>query len=150
MRVRPDTPDGMKPKDLMGIPWRLAFALQDDGGYLRADIIWHKPNAMPESVRDRPTRAHEYSFLFSKNERYKYYREAILEPNGRNCQGNRMNALCNDEACEAIVIPSGSFAAGPSDQVQSPVFDSGEVRRGMIGPHPTSWITVMSRVSIRP
>jgi site-specific DNA-methyltransferase (cytosine-N4-specific) len=96
MGVRPDTPDGMKPKDLMGIPWRLAFALQDDGWYLRADIIWHKPNAMPESVKDRPTRAHEYLFLFSKNERYKYYREVILGPNGRNCQGNRLNALCND------------------------------------------------------
>lgn len=86
MSVRPDTPDGLKPKDLMGIPWRLAFALQDDGWYLRADIVWNKPNAMPESVKDRPTRAHEYLFMFSKNERYFYDREAVIEPNGRNCR----------------------------------------------------------------
>lgn len=86
MSVRPDTPDGLKPKDLMGIPWRLAFALQDDGWYLRADIIWNKPNAMPESVKDRPTRAHEYMFMFSKSEKYFYDRSAVLEPNGRNCR----------------------------------------------------------------
>jgi site-specific DNA-methyltransferase (cytosine-N4-specific) len=84
MDVRPNTPDGLKPKDLLGIPWRLAFALQDDGWYLRADIIWNKPNAMPESVKDRPTRAHEYLFMFTKSERYFYDREAVLEPNGRN------------------------------------------------------------------
>lgn len=84
MDVRPDTPDGLKPKDLLGIPWRLAFALQDDGWYLRADIIWHKPNAMPESVKDRPTRSHEYLFMFSKEEKYYYDRLAILEANGRN------------------------------------------------------------------
>lgn len=86
MSVRPDTPDGLKPKDLMGIPWRLAFALQDDGWYLRADIVWNKPNAMPESVKDRPTRAHEYLFMFSKSERYFYDRHAVIEPNGRNCR----------------------------------------------------------------
>jgi site-specific DNA-methyltransferase (cytosine-N4-specific) len=86
MSVRPDTPIGLKPKDLMGIPWRLAFALQDDGWYLRADIIWNKPNAMPESVKDRPTRAHEYLFMFSKSEKYFYDRTAVIEPNGRNCR----------------------------------------------------------------
>ena len=84
MSVRPDTPDGLKPKDLLGIPWRLAFALQDDGWYLRADIVWNKPNAMPESVRDRPTRSHEYLFMFTKSERYFYDRATILEENGRN------------------------------------------------------------------
>ncbi len=84
MNVRPDTPEGLKPKDLLGIPWRLAFRLQEDGWYLRSDIIWHKPNAMPESVKDRPTRAHEYVFLLSKNEQYYYDRTAILEVNGRN------------------------------------------------------------------
>jgi site-specific DNA-methyltransferase (cytosine-N4-specific) len=82
MSVRPDTPDGLKSKDLLGIPWRLAFALQEDGWYLRADIIWNKPNAMPESVKDRPTRSHEYVFMFTKSERYFYNREAILEVNG--------------------------------------------------------------------
>jgi DNA modification methylase len=69
----------IKPKDLVGIPWRVAFALQADGWYLRSDIIWHKPNPMPESVTDRPTKAHEYLFLLSKSERYYYDHEAIKE-----------------------------------------------------------------------
>ena len=73
-------PDGLKPKDLLGIPWRLAFALQDDGWYLRSDIIWAKPNPMPESVTDRPTRAHEYVFLLTKRARYFYDADAIREP----------------------------------------------------------------------
>jgi len=72
--------DGLKPKDLVGIPWRVAFALQADGWYLRSDIIWHKPNPMPESVRDRPTKAHEYIFLLSKSKRYFYDGEAVKEP----------------------------------------------------------------------
>ncbi|KVC71429.1 DNA methyltransferase [Burkholderia ubonensis] len=72
--------DGLKPKDLVGQPWRLAFALQDAGWYLRQDIIWHKPNPMPESVRDRCTKAHEYLFLLSKSERYYFDQAAILEP----------------------------------------------------------------------
>ncbi|KYG89013.1 DNA methylase N-4 [[Bacillus] sp. KCTC 13219] len=72
-------PTGLKPKDLMGLPWRVAFALQQDGWYLRQDIIWNKPNAMPESVQDRPTRAHEYIFLMSKNHRYYYDYETIKE-----------------------------------------------------------------------
>ncbi|KGS39352.1 DNA methylase family protein [Burkholderia pseudomallei] len=72
--------DGLKVKDLMGQPWRLAFALQDAGWYLRQDIIWHKPNPMPESVRDRCTKAHEYLFLLSKSERYYYDQDAIREP----------------------------------------------------------------------
>jgi site-specific DNA-methyltransferase (adenine-specific) len=84
MSYRPDTPEGLKPKDLIGIPWRLALALQQDGWYLRSDIIWHKPNCMPESVKDRPTRAHEYVFLLSKSERYYYDHEAVREANGRN------------------------------------------------------------------
>ncbi|HAM54320.1 MAG TPA: site-specific DNA-methyltransferase, partial [Candidatus Rokubacteria bacterium] len=68
-----------KPKDMCGIPWRAAFALQADGWYLRSDIIWSKPNPMPESVADRPTKAHEYVFLMSKRERYHYDAEAIRE-----------------------------------------------------------------------
>ena len=75
-------PAGLKPKDLCGIPWRLAFALQADGWYLRSDIIWHKPNPMPESVTDRPTKSHEYVFLLTKQERYFYDAEAIREPCG--------------------------------------------------------------------
>ena len=71
--------EGLKEKDLVGIPWRVAFALQADGWYLRSDIIWAKPNPMPESVTDRPTKAHEYLFLLSKSERYYYDAEAIHE-----------------------------------------------------------------------
>lgn len=71
---------GLKPKDLIGIPWRVAFALQAEGWYLRSDIIWEKLNPMPESVRDRPTKSHEYIFLFSKSSRYYYDNEAIKEP----------------------------------------------------------------------
>lgn len=71
---------GLKDKDLIGIPWRVAFALQADGWYLRQDIIWHKPNPMPESVTDRCTKAHEYIFLLSKSPRYYFDHEAIKEP----------------------------------------------------------------------
>lgn len=76
----PKVRGGLKAKDLCGIPWRVAFALQDDGWYLRQDIIWHKPNPMPESIRDRCTKAHEYLFLFSKSPKYLYNVDAIREP----------------------------------------------------------------------
>jgi len=73
-------PTGLKPKDLVGIPWMVAFALRADGWYLRQDIIWHKPNPLPESVKDRCTKAHEYIFLLSKSRHYYYDHEAIREP----------------------------------------------------------------------
>lgn len=79
MTYRPHTPAGLKPKDLIGLPWRLAFALQADGWYLRSDIVWNKPNCQPESVKDRPTRSHEFVFFFSKSERYFYDGEAVME-----------------------------------------------------------------------
>lgn len=72
-------PQGLKPKDLVGIPWRVAFALQADGWYLRSDVIWAKPNPMPESVRDRPTKAHEYVFILAKQGRYFWDQEAVRE-----------------------------------------------------------------------
>lgn len=72
--------DGFKPKDLMGVPWRLAFALQADGWYLRSEIIWHKKSCMPESVRDRPTKSHEHIFLLAKSESYYYDQVAASEP----------------------------------------------------------------------
>lgn len=75
---------GLKPKDLIGIPWMASFALRADGWYLRSDIIWHKPNPMPESVKDRPTKAHEYIFLLSKSQRYYYDADAIAEPSVTN------------------------------------------------------------------
>lgn len=71
---------GARNKDLIGIPWRVAFALQADGWYLRQDIIWHKPNPMPESVRDRCTKAHEYIFMLSKGPKYYFDQKAIMEP----------------------------------------------------------------------
>ena len=71
---------GLKSKDLVGIPWMVAFALRDDGWYLRSDIVWHKSNCLPESVNDRPTKAHEYLFLFSKSARYFYDADSIREP----------------------------------------------------------------------
>jgi DNA modification methylase len=82
-------PEGLKPKDLMGMPWRLAFALQDFGWYLRQDIIWHKPNPMPESVTDRCTKAHEYIFLLSKNQKYYFDHEAIKEAATTKSEGIR-------------------------------------------------------------
>lgn len=87
--TRPAPSKGIKPKDLIGIPWRVAFALQQDGWYLRQDIIWHKPNPMPESVRDRCTKAHEYIFLLSKNVKYYYDHEAIKEDCITNDNSNR-------------------------------------------------------------
>lgn len=79
-RKRVDATSVVKPKELFGIPWRVAFALQDDGWYLRQDIIWHKPNPMPESVRDRCTKAHEYIFMLTKSPRYFFDSEAMKEP----------------------------------------------------------------------
>jgi DNA modification methylase len=85
---RASCPSGLKPKDLVGIPWRVAFALQADGWYLRSDIIWAKPNPMPSSVKDRPTCAHEHVFLFAKSERYYYDADAIAEPATGRASGN--------------------------------------------------------------
>ena len=83
MCVRPPTPEGLKPKDLIGVPWRLAFALQDAGWWLRSEVIWSKPNAHPESVRDRPTKAHETVFLLSKSQNYYYDMDIVRGPNDR-------------------------------------------------------------------
>tara|TARA_R100001244_G_scaffold117879_1_gene87682 strand:+ start:20 stop:946 length:927 start_codon:yes stop_codon:yes gene_type:complete len=77
--TRPPVYKGIKPKDLVGIPWRVAFALQEDGWYLRQDIIWNKPNPMPESVKDRCTKSHEYIFLLSKKDKYYFDNESIKE-----------------------------------------------------------------------
>ena len=99
--------DGLKPKDLVGIPWRVAFALQADGWYLRSDIIWAKPNPMPESVTDRPTKSHEYLFLLTKSQRYYYDAAAIAEAltgnkhertlNPNDSYGKNPNGLGNGE-----------------------------------------------------
>ncbi|MGZ8317493.1 MAG: DNA-methyltransferase [Telluria sp.] len=97
---------GVKEKDLIGIPWMLAFALRADGWYLRQDIIWHKPNPMPESVTDRCTKAHEYVFLLSKGPRYFYDSEAVKEPAVGNPSGNAMRK----QRPSAEVLQRGSQA----------------------------------------
>ena len=113
--TRPAPSKGIKPKDLIGIPWRVAFALQQDGWYLRQDIIWHKPNPMPESVRDRCTKAHEYIFLLSKNVKYYYDHEAIKEPSAegtllRLSQKNLQNQKGSERA-HAGVKSNGNMKA---------------------------------------
>ncbi len=137
MSIRPNTPEGLKPKDLQGIPWRLAFALQDDGWYLRSDIIWHKPNAMPESVKDRPTRAHEYLFMLTKSERYLYNQEAIKEIGTNGKLRNRrsvwdVNTHPFPEAHFAtfppkLIEPCVLVSSNPGDYVLDPFFGSGTV-----------------------
>ena len=80
MSYRPPTPEGLKPKDLVGVAWKVAMGLQLDGWYLRNDIIWNKPNCQPESVKDRFTVAHEYIFMLSKSEKYFFDGQAVAEP----------------------------------------------------------------------
>ncbi len=133
MAVRPDTPDGLKPKDLLGVPWRLAFALQEDGWYLRADIVWNKPNAMPESVKDRPTRSHEYVFMFSKSERYYYDRVSVLEEKGRNCRSVwniHTQGIAGAHFATfppKLIEPCVKASTRPGDFVLDPFFGSGTV-----------------------
>jgi len=149
MSVRPDTPEGLKPKDLLGVPWRLAFALQQDGWYLRCDIIWNKPNAMPESVKDRPTRSHEYIFMLTKSERYYYDYAAVTEQNGGKPRNRRtvwdINTQPFPEAHfatfpPALVRPCILSGSKPRDFVLDPFFGSGtvgvvcqELQRNFIG-----------------
>lgn len=103
----------LKPKDLIGIPWRVAFALQADGWWLRMDNIWEKPNAMPESVTDRPTKAHEYVFLMSKSERYFYDNEAIREP--YQSSGSSVLRDKHAEGYQANYSGGNRFSAGARD-----------------------------------
>lgn len=112
MSLRPPTPEGLKDKDLIGVPWRLAFALQERGWYLRSEVIWRKPNAQPESVRDRPTRDHEQVFLFSKSERYTYNIDAVKGPNGR-----RLRSVW-DIRTKVNRAASGHFATFPTELVE--------------------------------
>lgn len=112
MNLRPPTPEGLKDKDLIGVPWRIAFALQERGWYLRSEIIWRKPNAQPESVRDRPTRDHEQVFLFSKSERYHYEVDAVKGPNDR-----RLRTVW-DIKTRANRAASGHFATFPTELVE--------------------------------
>ena len=132
MDTRPKTPDGLKSKDLIGVPWRLAFKLQEAGWYLRTEVIWNKPNAQPESVADRPTRSHEYVFLLSKSERYYYDIDAVRGPNDRrqrtvwdiNTQaapGQTNFAVFPPALVERCVLSS----THPTDLVLDPFFGTG-------------------------
>lgn len=109
----PKVPSGLKPKDLVGIPWMVARELQADGWYLRSDIIWSKPNPMPESVTDRPTKAHEYVFLLSKRERYYYDAEAVREPAIHAGEVVKLGdkSLSRGQAAGAGIAPSGNGRA---------------------------------------
>lgn len=137
MSQRPDNPPGLKDKDLVGVPWRLAFALQDNGWFLRSDIVWHKPNAMPESVKDRPTRAHEYIFMLTKAERYRYHHEAVKERAEDGSTRNRRSVWSINTAGsttshiaafpEALVAPCILAATQPNEFVLDPFFGSGTV-----------------------
>lgn len=133
MDVRPPTPDGLKPKDLIGVPWRLAFALQKAGWYLRADVIWNKPNCQPESVKDRPTRSHEYVFLFSKSETYAYDSTALRGINGRNLRTVwDVNTQPFRDAHfatfpPALIEPCIALATQPGNLVLDPFLGSGTV-----------------------
>lgn len=137
MTVRPDTPEGLKDKDLLGIPWRLAFALQRDGWYLRTDIVWHKPNAMPESVKDRPTRGHEFVFMMTKSEKYYYDCDAMKEI-GSNGSGRSRRTVwsVNTEPYygahfatfpQKLIEPMILASTEEHDRVLDPFFGSGTV-----------------------
>ena len=137
MDVRPDTPEGLKPKDLIGIPWRLAFALQADGWYLRSDVVWHKPNAMPESVKDRPARSHEYLFMLTKSERYFYDWQAVREvADGGGMRNRRSVWNVNTRPFAGahfatfppdLIRPCIQASTEPGDYVLDPFFGSGTV-----------------------
>jgi DNA modification methylase len=121
----------LKPKDLVGVPWRIAFALQDAGWYLRSDIIWNKPNCQPESVKDRPTRSHEYLFLFSKSERYYYDSSVHRGPNDRNLRtvwDINTQALRESHFASfplSLVEPCLAIGSRPGDFVLDPFIGSG-------------------------
>lgn len=137
MDVRPDTPEGLKPKDLIGVPWRLAFALQADGWYLRSDVVWNKPNAMPESVKDRPARSHEYLFMLSKSEKYYYDWQAVREKaDGGGLRNRRSVWSVNTKPFAGahfatfppdLIRPCVQASTEPGDYVLDPFFGSGTV-----------------------
>ena len=138
MSYRPDTPEGLKKKDLIGVAWMLAMACQLDGWYLRNDIIWNKPNCQPESVKDRLTVSHEYLFLMTKSEKYFFDQAAILEPmkNSDGWKNKRSVWDINTEPFpdahfavfpRALVRPCILAGSKPGDIVFDPFFGSGTV-----------------------
>lgn len=138
MNVRPPTPEGLKSKDLIGVPWRLAFALQDRGWYLRSEVVWRKPNAQPESVRDRPTRDHEQVFLFSKSDRYKYDVGAVKGPNGR-----RLRTVW-DIPTQINRDASGHFATYPAELADRCIRITSEIGDVVLDPFLGSGTTALA------
>ena len=138
MSYRPPTPDGLKPKDLIGVAWMVAMACQMDGWYLRSDIIWHKPNCQPESVKDRVTVSHEYLFMFSKSEKdYLFNQDAIKEHTANGELKNKRSVWSiNTEPFpdahfavfpRALVRPCILAGSNPGDTVLDPFFGTGTV-----------------------
>lgn len=128
MSYRPDTPQGLKPKDLIGVAWMLAMSLQHDGWYLRSDIIWHKPNCQPESVKDRVTVSHEYLFMLSKSENYYFDQVAIREStaDGKGLKNRRTVWHINTEPCK-----EAHFAVFPRALVR-PCILAGSPKGGLV------------------
>ena len=138
MSYRPPTPPGLKKKDLIGVAWLLALECQRDGWYLRNDIIWHKPNCQPESVKDRVTVAHEYLFLFSKSERYYFDQDSIkeLSTSGNGRKNRRTVWSINTEPCpeahfavfpRALIRPCILAGSRENDIVLDPFYGAGTV-----------------------
>lgn len=127
MSYRAPTPEGLKPKDLIGVPWRVAFALQAAGWYLRSDIVWDKPNAIPESVKDRPTKVHEYVFLLTKSERYLYNHEAVRQP----ASNGSMKNLRSVWPINTQAFPDAHFATFPPALV-APCILAGSCEGGLV------------------
>jgi DNA modification methylase len=160
----------LKPKDLVGIPWRVALALQADGWHLRSDIIWAKPNPMPESVTDRPTKSHEYLFLLSKRERYYYDGEAIKEPSiendprrpngrGQECLGHSAASGARGEkgthdpstrnkrsvwTVPLRPFPGAHFATFPPDLIE-PCIKAGSSEKGCCGACGAPWVRIVKK-----
>lgn len=146
MGVRPPNPEGTKDKELIGVPWRYALAMQAAGWWVRSDIVWYKPNCQPESVRDRPTRSYEHVFLFTKSERYKYNLTAVEGPNHRRLRDVwEINTTGFPGAHFATFPPELvrrciAIGSDPGQYVLDPFFGSGttgavarETRRPFIG-----------------
>lgn len=138
MSFRPDTPKGLKKKDLIGVAWMLAFECQKEGWYLRNDIIWNKPNCQPESVKDRLTTSHEYIFLFTKSEKYYFNQEAIMEEtkSGEGKKNRRTVWNINTEPYSgahfatfppSLIHPCILAGSKPGDIILDPFLGSGTV-----------------------
>lgn len=135
------TGEGLKPKDLVGIPWTVALALRDDGWYLRQDIIWHKPNPLPESVKDRCTKAHEYIFLFSKSPSYYFDYQAIREP----AVGSTDDGLKNKRSVWTVPVrpyKGSHFATFPTELIRPCILAGSPPGGSVIDPFGGSGTTV--------